>query len=70
MISKPFISVVIPIFNEEGNIARLDAELKTVLPSISSTFEIIYINDGSTDDSLKELQDIYEKAKKQYAFKI
>jgi glycosyltransferase involved in cell wall biosynthesis len=48
------ISVVIPIFNEAGNIPALDAELKSVLFTLP-THELIYVNDASTDTSLEEL---------------
>ncbi|MBA3789346.1 glycosyltransferase family 2 protein [Patescibacteria group bacterium] len=49
------ISVVVPIFNEEGNLTILDRELKNVLPSIALNYEIIYVNDASTDATLNEL---------------
>jgi glycosyltransferase involved in cell wall biosynthesis len=49
-------SIVVPIHNEEGNIIKLDAEIKASISQISPKFEIIYINDGSTDKSLEELQ--------------
>lgn len=57
MLKKPILkySVVIPIYNEEKNIAILDKELKAVMKNLGS-YEIIYINDGSTDKSLEELQ--------------
>ncbi len=49
-------SVVIPIHEEEGNIPQLDREIKTVMSKISIDYEIIYIEDGSRDSSLKELK--------------
>lgn len=49
-------SVVVPIHNEQGNITTLDQEIKHTLQSISNSFEIIYINDGSRDKSLQELK--------------
>ncbi len=49
-------SVVVPLYNEEGNLRSLDAEIKQALQSLGGTFEVIYIDDGSTDGSLKELQ--------------
>jgi glycosyltransferase involved in cell wall biosynthesis len=55
MIRVPSVSVVIPIYNEAGNIADLDTELRTVLREVAERFEVIYINDGSDDDSSKEL---------------
>ncbi len=43
------ISVVVPVFNEEGNIANLHREIKEVCEQNGYTYEIIFINDGSTD---------------------
>ncbi len=43
------ISVVVPVFNEEGNIANLHREIKEVCEQNNYTYEIIFINDGSTD---------------------
>ncbi len=51
----PKYSVVVPVFNEEGNIGALDAEIKAVLATLGQTYEIIYVHDGSTDGSLHEL---------------
>jgi glycosyltransferase involved in cell wall biosynthesis len=55
----PYLSVVIPVFNEEENIIPLNTELQEVLQGLNKTFEIIYVDDGSRDKShalLKELQ--------------
>ncbi|MGB0715942.1 MAG: glycosyltransferase family 2 protein [Phycisphaerae bacterium] len=49
------ISIVIPIYNEEDNIAPLYDELKQVLESEALDYEIIFINDGSRDRSSEEL---------------
>ncbi len=50
------LSVVVPIYNEEGNIVKLDGEIKETVAKLTDTFEIIYINDGSKDKSLEELK--------------
>ena len=54
------ISCVIPVFNEAENIAELHGELVRALSGIGRTYEIIFIDDGSTDgsfDILKSIQD-------------
>lgn len=51
----PEISVVVPVFNEEGNISALDAEIKAALGPLGRSYEVIYVHDGSTDGSLHEL---------------
>jgi len=53
--TKIQISVVVPVFNEEGNIPVLVGRLMDALKGLSSSFEIIAINDGSHDRSLEEL---------------
>ncbi len=52
------LSVVIPIYNEEENIKALYDELKGVLDSLDYDYEIIFIDDGSSDDSLAVLETI------------
>jgi glycosyltransferase involved in cell wall biosynthesis len=44
-------SVVIPLFNEEENLRPLHSRLHSVLESLSSPYEIIFVDDGSTDTS-------------------
>jgi len=61
MQNKKEYSVVIPIYNEKENISQLDKEIKEVMKKVSNNYEIIYINDGSTDNSsniLKKLDNI------------
>lgn len=55
------ISVFAPIFNEEGNIIRLYQELYPVLEEITSNWELILVNDGSTDKSLAEMLALKDK---------
>lgn len=52
----PSLSVVIPIYNEEENIARLGAHLLPALDALGCPFEVILINDGSRDRSMSELR--------------
>jgi len=55
------ISVVIPVFNEEENIKLLYPRLKRVLDSLKKDYEIIFIDDGSTDKTLTLLRRICQK---------
>lgn len=43
------ISVVVPVYNEEGNVAELHREIKEVCEANSYTYEIVFVNDGSSD---------------------
>lgn len=55
------ISVVIPAYNEEKNLPLMAAEIERVFASLSYDYEIIFVNDGSTDNSLLEILRLTEK---------
>ena len=52
------ISIIVPVYNEEKNISQLHSEILTVVKSIGKPYEIIFINDGSTDKTLKLLRSL------------
>ncbi len=52
------ISVVLPIYNESGNLKIFIPELSSVLQDMGHTYEIIAIDDGSTDDSVEMLRQL------------
>lgn len=52
------ISVVIPLYNEEENVRELHDRLKAVLDSLDREYEIIYVDDGSIDNTLSILEEI------------
>jgi polyisoprenyl-phosphate glycosyltransferase len=49
------ISVVVPIFNEEEIVIRFHAALSDAMKDIGEAWEVVYVNDGSRDSSLKLL---------------
>src|SRR6266576_3807290 len=53
-------SIVVPIFNEEGSTATLYVTLTQVMRSLGEPYEIVFIDDGSTDRSPAILGDIQE----------
>ena len=55
------LSIVIPLFNEEENIPLLYDELTEVLANRDEEYEIIFIDDGSSDKSLLLLKELQEK---------
>ena len=54
----PEISVVIPVFNEEDNLRELGERLIRTLTAMGRPFEIIFVDDGSTDGSWQLLTDL------------
>lgn len=57
------ISVVIPLFNEEESLPELTEKIHTVATRLGVVYEIIFVDDGSTDNSYTVIQ----KLKQQYA---
>lgn len=55
------VSVIVPIYNERENIARLHAQLNEVLPRLGRSYEIVFVDDGSTDASDVELRKLAEQ---------
>jgi undecaprenyl-phosphate 4-deoxy-4-formamido-L-arabinose transferase len=51
-----YLSVVIPVFNEEQNLEPLFTRLVKVLDAVGKAFEIIFTNDGSRDRSMEILR--------------
>lgn len=56
MSNSPMISIVVPLLNEESNIAVLYSELKKALTGITDDYEILFVDDGSTDKSFIIIQ--------------
>jgi undecaprenyl-phosphate 4-deoxy-4-formamido-L-arabinose transferase len=54
---EPFLSVVIPVYNEEENLPELLPRLKAALDAIGRNYEVVLINDGSRDRSLELLRE-------------
>jgi glycosyltransferase involved in cell wall biosynthesis len=55
------ISIVAPIYNEEENIGLLYSELKMVMDKTGINYEILFIDDGSTDRTPELLSDLNKK---------
>ena len=57
------ISIIIPAHNEEGNVVPLYKELKAVLGRLKKSYEIIFIDDGSTDSTFAKIKALNSKDK-------
>jgi glycosyltransferase involved in cell wall biosynthesis len=54
------ISVVVPLFNEDESLPELEAWIRRVMEENNFSYEIILVDDGSTDDSWKVIQQLHE----------
>jgi glycosyltransferase involved in cell wall biosynthesis len=54
--SQEMISILIPVFNEEKNILPLYEKLTAVLKQLQQGYEVIFIDDGSTDNTIDHLR--------------
>jgi glycosyltransferase involved in cell wall biosynthesis len=57
------ISIVVPVFNEEGNLLELYRRIVKIKEYVSMPFELIFVDDGSTDRSLQIMLGISENDK-------
>src|SRR6202048_4099103 len=53
-------SIVVPFFNEQENVPPLYMKLTEVMDSIGEPYELVFVDDGSRDNTFKVLSDIYE----------
>jgi dolichol-phosphate mannosyltransferase len=57
----PMVSIVVPIFNEEEVIARLQEEIASAMDSTALPWKVFYVDDGSSDRSLELLLDLQRR---------
>jgi dolichol-phosphate mannosyltransferase len=60
--TRPELSVVVPLFNEQGNVAELARRIHAILSALPGqpTFEMCFVNDGSSDRTLPLLERVAE----------
>ena len=56
--NTPYLSIVIPVYNEQENLRALHRALSPVLTALGKTYEVIYVDDGSIDQSLEILKEL------------
>ena len=54
----PILSVVVPVYNEEGNLPLLIPKLEEVLKGLGQLYEILFVDDGSSDGSRRILKEM------------
>lgn len=61
--SSKDISIIVPCYNEENNVELFYNKTIEIFKNNLSNIEIIFVNDGSNDDTLENLKNIYKKTK-------
>ncbi|XWX02787.1 glycosyltransferase family 2 protein [Aggregatilineales bacterium SYSU G02658] len=61
MSSSPAVSIVIPVYNEEGSVEALYEQLSAALERLGQPYEVIVVDDGSTDGSFAQLKAIHAR---------
>lgn len=54
------VSIVVPVYNESENIQKLAGSLQHIFSTLSYRYEIIFINDGSSDSSHQMMKDLHD----------
>ena len=55
------LSIVLPVYNEQENIEILHQEISDTLDKLEMTAEVVYVDDGSSDDTIKILEKLHER---------
>ncbi len=61
MASDIYLSVIVPLYNEEESVGPLHASLKNVCDDLRVKYEIIFLDDGSSDDTYHKLSELHDR---------
>jgi glycosyltransferase involved in cell wall biosynthesis len=61
MSQLPYISVIVPVYNEQDNLEPLTRELAEVLEGVNRPYEILFVDDGSTDASPQKMEELRQQ---------
>ena len=70
MSTEPKLSIVVPVYNEAANLEVLYASLHAVLEEVARSYEVIFVDDGSSDGTFEVVKQLHERnpAVKGYSF--
>jgi len=68
--AEQMLSVVIPLYNEEESLMELSLALKKVFDAMRCNYEVIFIDDGSTDSSFEKLKEINKRNSRYHCIKL
>ena len=62
--TRRVISFVLPVYNEEGNLPALYEKITAAVAELSDDYELLFVDDGSTDGSLQALETLQANDKR------
>ncbi|MDQ8038803.1 MAG: glycosyltransferase [Rickettsiella sp.] len=63
--TTPYLSIVIPVYNESANLEQLYKRLILTLDKLGKSYEILFVNDGSQDNSYEKLNELQKRRPEQ-----
>ena len=67
---KPYLSIVIPLYNEADNIAELSLQISNVMAKTGKNYELLLVDDGSKDATYERICALQEKDKRITAIRL
>ena len=64
------VSIVIPVYNEDESLMELSFSIKKVFDTLNCNYEVIFVDDGSTDKSYEKIKEIHNKNGKYHCIKF
>ena len=55
---SPAISIVVPVYNEEGSVLSLSQRIRNVCESLGTLYEVVFVDDGSRDRTFDILEEL------------
>ena len=59
--SSLYLSIIIPLFDEEESLRELHSQITAVMSAMNKPYEVIFVDDGSSDGSFKILSELHKK---------
>lgn len=66
----PLVSVIIPLFNEDESLNELSLKIEKVFADIKYNYEVLFLDDGSTDKSFEVIKNIHRRNQKFHCIKL
>ena len=70
VLPEQYISVVVPLYNEVESLQELSDSLKEVLESLKCNFEVLFVDDGSTDGSYAKIKELHSHFNRIHCIKL